>query len=163
MTDTEKDMQELDVDEKAAQEYFETLIPHPFVESVDNYPITMAMAICEGRKYVGGISGISEDFSVSMHAPLVFNENLTGDPKTGEIQHQIAIFPVSFAVGLTDKVLLRPTLIYMFKKSDQADRNATSHYEAKYKKMMLAQSGLVAPTNEDIANITRPNFGNGSR
>jgi len=137
------------------KEFFSTLIEHPFLESGEVYPITMALVFAEGRTFMGGVYGVdaaTDVLMINMQAPLLVREGLAQNPD-GSVHPQVEFMPASFTVGLMDSVLLKASLIYQLKAASTPDQAAVSEYAKKYQGLQALQAGVVSPTMQDIANL----------
>jgi len=146
---------------KQFKAFLKTLSVHPFVESDDEYPIVMAMVFSEGRTFLGGVSSMlaDDDLPIVMYAPLTVQEGMVRDPNTGEVHQQIALLPVSFLAGLMDVVSVKASMFYQLKAESKADQTTVREYEKKYRDLQAQSAGIVAPTGNDMANLTRSSFG----
>ena len=136
--------------------FFDTLIDHPFLESEEEYPITMALMFSEGRTFMGGIYGVDAqhgELLVNMQAPLMVRESLVQDPKSGAVHPQVEFMPASFSVGLMDSILVKASMLYQLKATSKTDQGAVSEYKKKYENLRMLQAGITPPSMSDIANL----------
>lgn len=143
-------------EDENSEDSYKTLISHPFITSGKNEMLIMALMFSEGRMFLGGVDWLAgEDLVVYMHAPLSVQEGMVQDPATKQVHQQLAVLPVSFAVGLMDGILLDGSLLYQLKAASKIDCSLVRHYEDKYSALRAMQAGIVAPQGQDIANLVQ--------
>lgn len=143
------------IDEDEIKAFFDTLIEHPFLESGEKYPITMALVFAEGRTFMGGVYGVdasSGAMLINMQAPLLVREGLV-QGQDGSVHPQVEFIPASFTVGLMDSVLLKASMVYQLKADSKPDQESVNGYAETYQKLQAMQAGIVPPSMADIANL----------
>jgi hypothetical protein len=137
-------------------------IPHPFIEVEEgDSPIIMALVQSEGQRYLGGIRGLEEDFGFILLYPLRVVEGLIADP-AGNISPQVRLDPMSFALDIMENFNVRAGSYYLLTSSSR-NQAMVLQYKRVYDSMFAERAGLVAPTMNDISNISKGTFGNGPR
>ena len=139
-------------DERKA--FFDTLIEHPFLESDEEWPITMALVFSEGRTFMGGVYSVDADDAllIDLQAPLLVREGIVQEPDGSKHPH-VEFMPASFTVGLMDSVLLRASMFYALKAASEPDRESVKGYTTVYQSLQAMQAGIVSPSMADIANL----------
>ena len=137
-------------------EFVKTLIPHPDVKlDEDNFPVRMALVFSEGRTFLGGVCAAEDGMLIVMHEPLLVQEGMVQDPQTGRVHPQVGFMPMSFTTSLMDKILVRASMFYLLKSASEADRNTVAQYAVKLREFQAQSVGIIPPTGQDIANLTR--------
>lgn len=113
-----------------------------------------------GKTYIGLIE-LDDDGNmlfldrdlVCLYRPLKFMEVIGPGNTQGSIECRVGMDPIWYSLGLIDKLVVKFDHIYSFEDDDAKDQKLVSSYFEAIKQYMAKDSGIIAPTQNDIIKL----------